>query len=42
MAGIIWLHTCMAEDFLGWIWAFCGDHVSMLMTSTAADSVRGL
>jgi hypothetical protein len=22
---VLVLYTCLAEDFLGWIWAFCGN-----------------
>lgn len=28
MSVIVW-YSCLAEDFLGWIWAFCGNGLWM-------------
>lgn len=28
---MMFVYTCLAEDFIGWVWAFCGNHHSWLV-----------
>lgn len=28
---MIHFYTCLAEDFIGWVWSFCGDLLTWYM-----------